>query len=229
MIQLTQLFFSFAMAAAGIGATPSAPVQSFATPPSAVQPAAVDADIDLQALRAELGKRRQQHLKQLLAYANAGEFPQNTVSNGPINVFIDDAGHVCAAANLIRLDGYGDLVKKTAQDDNFIVLSTVTKGPLMDWMLASGFTQEEIAEIQEPYMPIGDLDPSLVEPPEPHFAAAPLSAQLEKERVQKVLRSVHAKLSANSEKSLYLAVQRLADKPTLAKSVLDSPMKVARR
>jgi len=172
-------------------------------------------------LRDALALRRAQHLAQLLIYANAGAFPINRVSLGPLNVFTDEDGHVCAAANLIRLDGHGALVKKTSETNNYIVLADVERGPLMDWMLTSGFTQEEIAQIQEPYMPADGDGPSLVGP-EPKFATPPLSAAAERARVQGVLRGVHQTLKANSEKSLYLVTQRLAANPKLAKTFLAS-------
>jgi hypothetical protein len=215
-------FLSSAHAEAGFAEPPAAP--SIAATASVVLTVA-----EHDAIRSELAKRRKIHLEQLLAYANAGEFPRNRLAGGPLNIFIDDQGHVCAAANLIRLDGHGDLVKKTARDDNFIVLATVDKGPLYDWMLASGFTQEEIAQIQEPYMPIGDLEPTIEPRPEPHFAAAPLSPEDERKRVQEVLRGVHKLLSANSEKSLNLVTQRLVARPKLARQMLASPIRVARR
>jgi hypothetical protein len=193
------------------------------------EPAAVNADT----LRQELAQRRAIHLDQLLAYADAGEFPANKVANGPLNVFIDDEGHVCAAANLINLDGYGALVKKTARTDNYIVLAQVTKGPLFDWMLTSGFTQEEIAQIQEPYMPTAEIgpqeNPQIATSVAPHFAAPPITADEERVRVQKVLRAVHKLLSANSQKSLHLAAQRLENHPKLSAAMLAQPRTLAAR
>ncbi|HUH03653.1 MAG TPA: hypothetical protein VML75_16775 [Kofleriaceae bacterium] len=106
--------------------------------------------IDANALRTNLAARRALNLQRLHTYATAGVFPKNRHSDGPLNVFIDEDGHICAAANLIDLDGHGDLVRATAASNNFLVLRDVTSGPLMDWMLTSGFTQEEIALIQEP-------------------------------------------------------------------------------
>jgi hypothetical protein len=190
------------------------------------------ATVDSDALRQELARRRSIHLEQLLAYANAGEFPANTVAGGPLNIFIDDDGHVCAAANLIKLDGHGALVKKTAKTDNYIVLASVNKGPLLDWMLTSGFTQEEIAQIQEPYMPITDIEPQedpRIAAPTPHFAAPPITPAEERARVQNVLRGVHKLLSANSQKSLYLATQRLESHPKLSATMLAQPRIISAR
>jgi hypothetical protein len=152
------------------------------------------------AVRAQLAARRTVHLGRLLAYADAGVFPANDVRPGPLNVFIDRAGHLCAAANLMALDGQRALVVAAASDDNFVVLGNVKSGALYDWMLASGFTQEEIAMIQEPYM----------------FEPDP---QAEQQRLQGVLRGVHAVLQANTDKSLDLAVARLTARPDLVASL----------
>ena len=47
-----------------------------------------------------------------------------------------------------------DLVKQVAEQNNFIRLGDVKQGPLMDWILTSGLTQDEIVAIQEPFMPV---------------------------------------------------------------------------
>jgi len=130
-----------------------------------------------------------------------------------LNVFVDKEGHICAAANLIHLDGYKDLVKSTAKKSNYIVLANVKQGPLMDWMLTSGFTQEEIALIQEPYF----MDDQVFNP-EPAPAPQLTQREIEVERVRGVLLSVHKQLSANSTKSLELVAERLQSRRVLAAS-----------
>ncbi len=171
--------------------------------------------VDLVAVRDALAARRQVNLDRLLAYANAGVFPLNRHSDGPLNVMIDEDGHICAAANLIALDGHEDLVRAMAAKNNFVVLRDVHSGPIYDWMMTSGFTQEEIAMIQEPYMPI-------VEEPAPEPNQPPVIAQdwatKERARLQGVLRGVHSVLVANSDKSLGLAMQRLEAQPALMAS-----------
>lgn len=57
---------------------------------------------------------------------------------------------ICAAATMIDKDGQHDLVAATAKSNNFIRLQNITEGPLLDWILTSGFTIEEIDRIQEP-------------------------------------------------------------------------------
>lgn len=204
------------------------PIAVVAAPIPAPAPAPT---IDVDALRANLAARRAMNLDRLHAYATAGVFPMNRHSDGPLNVFIDEDGHICAAANLIDLDGHGDLVRATAAANNFIVLRDVTSGPLMEWMLTSGFTQEEIALIQEPYMP-AEFEPPQVEPQptfaEPTFAEPPPPVvsrtwqDQERERLQGVLLGVHAVLSANTDKSLTIAMDRLATQPALMASLAPS-------
>jgi hypothetical protein len=67
-----------------------------------------------------------------------------------LNVWRDDEYHLCAVANLIAKQGLDELVNTTAAGDNFVKIAEVTSGPLFDWVLTSGFTQEEIAMIQWP-------------------------------------------------------------------------------
>ena len=45
------------------------------------------------------------------------------------------------------MSGEHALVGKVARESNFIRLGDVKSGPLMDWMLMSGLTQEEIDQI----------------------------------------------------------------------------------
>jgi hypothetical protein len=169
------------------------------------------AAVDSALLQDRLAARRTLNLERLHAYALLGQFPINDVRPGMLNVFIDSAGHICAAANLIHLDGHKDLVKSTAKKTNYIVLADVKQGPLMDWMLTSGFTQEEIALIQEPYF----MDDQVFNPepgPEPQLT----QREIEVERVRGVLLSVHKQLVANSTKSLELVAERLQNRRSLA-------------
>ncbi len=169
------------------------------------------AAVDSALLRERLTARRQLNLDRLHAYALAGQFPINDVRPGMLNIFIDDEGHICAAANLIHLDGHKDLVKSTAKKSNYIVLAQVKQGPLMNWMLTSGFTQEEIALIQEPYF----FDDRVIEPapaPQPKLT----KREIEVARVRGVLLAVHKQLSANSKKSLDLLAERLQSHRMLA-------------
>ena len=151
-------------------------------------------------VRAELASARRRHLGMLRRYANAMAFPVNTYEPGMLNVFVDDEGHICAAANLIARDGQRDLVQRTAAQDNYLRLAEVVGGPLMDWMLSSGFTQEEIARIQEPHEYIDEEQP-------PRDAQRALEA--EKQRVRMVLLQVARELERTTDASLEVATERL--------------------
>jgi hypothetical protein len=186
--------------------------QGFAEAPA---PEPVAEPVTTAELRAMLAERRATHLAQLAAYAAAGEFPRNTESDHALNVFVDADGHVCAAANLIVHDGLGDLVQHTARTDNYVILAEVTSGALYDWMLTSGFTQEEIGMIQRPYR---RPDPEANAPAILETAAAPPAKsgeQLERERVQAQLTRIHEMLAASSGPAVELAAARLETRPDL--------------
>jgi hypothetical protein len=159
---------------------------------------APDAPDDERAeLRATLLARRRAHLAELRRYVEAGVFPRNTYADGFVNVFEDEQGHLCAVANLMAHDGQLPLVRATALGTNFIRLGDVTAGPLLDWVLGSGFTQEEIARIQEPYFEI-----------EPEAVNETQRLEEEKRRLQGVLRGVVEALERDEATSIEIALAR---------------------
>lgn len=150
---------------------------------------------DRATIRDALAAKRRLQIDRLTAYSDAGVFPLNREEPGMLNVFIDDAGSICAAANLMWQDGQADLVRKTAVADNYLRLATVSSGPLMDWMLTSGLTQGEIDRIQEPY--------SFIDEPEPQLIAS------EAKRLQAHFATVIAELNNNWDASLDAATDKL--------------------
>lgn len=143
-------------------------------------------------VRNKLAQTRARHLDQLHAYWQQGEFPQNELSPRIANVFRDDIGRLCAVANMIQKDGGNDaLIDQTARDNNMIRLADVESGPLYDWILTSGFTQEEIAMIQVPYMPPRQM-----------------SEEQERARIQERLSNVEDRLRDDTEQSIEVAAQR---------------------
>ena len=169
------------------------------------KPKITDQDEARAAWRKKLAARRQDDIQRLHDYWVAGQFPVNRDADGMLNVFVDDQGHLCAVANLLKLSGQDTLVAQTAEDQNFIVLRDVHDGPLMGWMLTSGLTQEEIALIQEPYEP---------------YQPDPLAQQQEIERLQRHFKMVERQLREDSDQSLDVALDRLA--PRLAAGDLPS-------
>ena len=136
-----------------------------------------------------------------------------------LNVWLDADGHFCAAATIIKMSGQDDLVNKVAEQNNFIRLADVKQGPLMDWILTSGFTQDEIAAIQEPFMPV-TREPA-VAPVEPILVDAKLRAK-EDARLLAKYKQVDKQLVKNRAKSLDKATDRLMKNPTLAWQLLAS-------
>ncbi len=116
--------------------------------------AATPAEPGRAAVKAALAHRRAHNLASLHTYVTTGVYPHNTYRTGPLNVWRDARGHLCAAATMIALDGKSELVAQTGDTNVNIRLLDVTAGPLLDWMLTSGLTIEEIDRIQAPgFMP----------------------------------------------------------------------------
>jgi hypothetical protein len=108
--------------------------------------------VDRDALRTELAAQRTLNLKRFAEYRRAQVYPHNSYENGKLNVWRDADGHLCAVANLMAKQGLDKLVDSTATEQNFVRIADVTSGPLIDWVLTSGLTQEEIVMIQWPTM-----------------------------------------------------------------------------
>src|SRR5690349_20243829 len=132
------------------GPAPVTATGSFAQPP----PAAADQVLDRAAVRAALARVRATNIAAFRAYDQRGVFPSNVYKPGALNVWRDEHGHLCAAATIIDESGQHELVQSIAKHHDFIRLADVTRGPLMDWMLTSGLTQEELVAIQKPFMPV---------------------------------------------------------------------------
>lgn len=104
-------------------------------------------------LRTVLTKRRAKNLRSFAGYVAKGSYPHNYVTPDRLNVWIDEDGHMCAAATMIFKSSLTAraLVRQVARDDNYIRLADVTDGPLLDWILTSGLTHAEVIAIQEPF------------------------------------------------------------------------------
>ncbi len=95
----------------------------------------------------ELAARRAQMLGWLRDYTVAGVYPTDAYGR-PASVFVDDKGVRCPMAELIHKSGRDDLVAAVHVEGNAVRLADVHDGPLHDWILSSGLTQEEIALVQ---------------------------------------------------------------------------------
>jgi hypothetical protein len=192
--------------------------QRFAAPPPEVVAASEPAEVapayprqmrvvlDRDTVRAKLAEMRAANLARFRAYQEGGVFPSNTFDARKLNVWMDRAGHLCAAATIISASGQGLLVQQVAEDNNFIRLADVKQGPLMDWILTSGLTQDEIVAIQEPFSRVMRDQPVV----DPELRAA------ETARLIKKYKAVDAMIVKNQKKSLELAVDRLMKRQDLA-------------
>jgi hypothetical protein len=175
--------------------------------------------LDRDSVRQALLARRATNLATFRAYQKRAVFPSNTYQNQIINVWRDDAGNLCAVATLVNQTDK-KLVERVAEQTNYIKLGTVTTGPLMDWMLTSGFTQEEIAQIQLPDSPVTTRPI-----PAPHEAPVQVLAKLraaETARLVKQFKQVDAKLVKDQKANIELAVTRLMKHPELAWALIDN-------
>jgi len=216
----------FLLACSLIGAlTTSALAQSFAKPPTSSAPSApsevYEPDLrvaptqvlDRAALRVKLIANRATNVANFRAYVKRGVFPSNTYKHGKLNVWIDAAGNMCAAATMINDWGLTSLVNRVGDQTNFIRLLDVRQGPLMDWMLTSGLTRAEIVAIQEPGSFVGQI----VEPeaPSPILVDAKLR-KAEDVRLTRRYKQVDAMIARNTNRSIEAAVDLLMKHPDLA-------------
>ncbi|MBL9019210.1 MAG: hypothetical protein JNL83_33785 [Myxococcales bacterium] len=216
----SRLFASLALVCS-LATSSLASAPQFARPPVQADRVAVTMPartLDRATVRAKLLERRKQNLERFRAYQAKGMFPQNTYVKGSLNVWIDEAGNLCAAATIINADGHAELVKIVGSRANFIKLADVTQGPLMDWMLTSGFTKEEIVAIQAPMVFTGDEQRWLEEQNR-------IDEQLrlaETARLKKVYKGVERSIVKNEKRSLEVAVDRLMANPSLAWKLIDA-------
>ncbi|MGE0545984.1 MAG: hypothetical protein AB7O24_16080 [Kofleriaceae bacterium] len=198
-------------------APPPPPIQ-FAKPPPgiAVHPGNVPVDlprpivVTRATVRAALLEKRAQSVAWFHAYQAKGVFPNNTYSDSTLNVWKDLAGNFCAAATIMRSSGAIALVDRIAEQNNFIRLADVRQGPVMDWILTSGLTQEEIVAIQVPFAPVVDT------PTEDPTKIVARKRGAEDARLMRRYQRVDAMLARNTNHSLDIAVDRLMKHRDLA-------------
>ena len=95
----------------------------------------------------ELAAKRAALLDRLHDYWVAGEFALDDTGR-PDSVFRDAAGRECPMAAMISQSGHENLVTMVVASNNRLRLADVHDGPLMDWIVDSGLTQDEVIEIQ---------------------------------------------------------------------------------
>ncbi|MCE9579795.1 MAG: hypothetical protein K8W52_42150 [Deltaproteobacteria bacterium] len=196
----------------------AADARSFARPPAPTEVAPDDmpdmrmpmAPVSRAEVLKALAARRAKNLAAFRAYRKGGVYPHNTIRSGPLNVWIDDDGHLCAAATMIAADGRRDLVDQVAATNTNLRLLDVTDGPVMDWLLTSGFTLEEIDRIQAPM-----VLPSPVE-------RTPEWRMAEDARLRRGYVATDAWLVKHRKAGLAMAADRLMEHPGLARALVDA-------
>jgi hypothetical protein len=159
--------------------------------------------VDRAAVRAKLAARRAETVQNFLAYRDAWTYP---VVRKPVggfhHVWIDAQGNLCAAATLISKD-WGREATIRAGGTGALKMSSVTSGPLADWILTSGLTQQEIVAIQVPGFDVNDNE-----------------RQNEVQRLHAIYVDVERQLTDLADTNLDAAVDALLKRPELARGLL---------
>jgi hypothetical protein len=179
------------LASLGLGATAGvASANDFAKPPTRTGSATLDR------WRMTLAGSRLYHIARLREYSTAGRFPRNHRIFGHIPVFIDDKGTPCAVGYLMQRSGAGAVATDISTSNNNVYVEKIEGGAALDWILFSGLTQTECAQIQPSYKwrdPI-DKDPYM---------------PTEKERLQTHFATLDHQLIQNTNASLDASLARL--------------------
>lgn len=229
----TALALAFTMAL-----SPLAAAQHFAQPPPATQVASSELPsmpddggmvapiiVSKATVRAALEQARAQSLSAFQVYMSNHIYPSNTQGAGKLNIWRDAEGHYCAAATIIRTSGRIALSEQVAATDNNLRLINVKDGALMDWILTSGLTQQEIDRIQEPFMFEGP-DGKMITAGMSMGVKDPAKKAAEIVRLIKVYTATYAALEKNQKASLDIAVNRLMAHPDLARDFLDGSLAI---
>lgn len=158
-------------------------------------------------LRAELRKAlavaRRRQIDRLRAYRTAGKFPLGKGLFAPQlahrrlrePLFVDPDGTPCAVGYLMQRSGWTAEVAEIAKATPGVHIEEVSSGPIVDWVLRSGLTQDEATLIQPDYTKF--------------VAKAQREAAAERKRLVAHFSAVEKQLIANTEVSLDIATVRL--------------------
>ena len=140
-------------------------------------------------------------------------FPSNVYQPNKLNVWRDAGRSLLRRRDDHPHVGHDRLVDKVAEQNNFIRLADVSQGPLMDWILTSGLTQDEMVAIQKPFMPV--TEKPQIAPATPVAVDAKMRAA-ETARLRAIYRKVEHDIVKNEKRDVDLAVDRLMKHPDLA-------------
>ena len=167
-----------------------------------------------EAWRTTLAARRAARVQNLRVYATRRQFPLNLGEPGLAHVFMDHRGVRCAMAELIWQSGAKDLVMHYVETDNDVVIAEQTDGPLIDWVLTSGLTMEEVAFVQVPGFNVSEWEETggprapVARAVDPDKRALAVETQRRRAHFRMALRQ----LEVSEPASLDLAIERLGDR-----------------
>ena len=154
-------------------------------------------------LRKALAVARKRQIARLRAYREAGRFPVRKLGFGDRlahrltwePLFVDASDVPCAVAYLMRAAGWSSEVTAIATKTPDVRIEEVTQGPILEWVLRSGLTQDEATLIQPDY--------------KLWIARSKRTLARDRERLVAHFRAVERQLLANTEVSLDIATVRL--------------------
>jgi hypothetical protein len=102
-------------------------------------------------LSPSLKKQRAKNLDILHSYWQRGLFPVNEMHEGRQPYFIDKVNTYCAVGYLMQKTGGDAIAKEIKATQNFSYLLDIHHPKLMNWVVHSGLSLDELALIQLPY------------------------------------------------------------------------------
>jgi hypothetical protein len=108
---------------------------------------------DVSGLSETLRERRSFLIGRLEAYTERGVFPHNHVLPFQNPIFLDEHDTACAVGQLIIDSGHRELAERVRETDNTGYLLELDVEGLNAWVATSGFTADELANIQPSYGP----------------------------------------------------------------------------
>jgi hypothetical protein len=202
-LAFTSLLFASTLAAGCVGTARTPGPTGPRTPEKVV--VVPNKQVDRAAVRAKLAERRKVMFDRFIAYRDAAVYPINDLPEGGFrHVWIDVNGNLCAAATLISGDWGHESSAAVGRENLEIKVADVKTGPLMDWILMSGFTKHELVAIQVP----GFTDPQFEQ------------RQMEVARLFSIYQDVERQLTGLWEENLDEATDALVAHPDLARQLL---------
>ena len=116
---------------------------------------------DISRLSADQQMSRLNNLDVLHRYNGAGLFPVNSLHTNRQPYFIDHNNTYCAAGYLMKESGADELARAISKTQNYSYLKDIQHPKLMDWVVRSGLTLDELALIQPGYP--GDWPAAIME------------------------------------------------------------------